>query len=191
MTALRTSLAFNGSQRSTVSCKPGLWSDNPTGYFSRRKSAKTTYSCLRLPAEDSFSRHGSAWDTFSRRGSTWDTFSWRGMARDSFSRWELTWHSFNQRGSTSSVTVQPEPSAEDVPGLSSATVTVQPRLPKKRKPTKLDKGEKAGKAMMDAFMELEEKSHEEDRVQDQLRMKQLFWVKKTRGASASLNSNYL
>ena len=58
------------------------------------------------------------------------------------------------------------PSAEDVYGSSSATADVQSRLPKKRKATKLDRAEKANKAMMDAFKESEEKSREQDKVQD-------------------------
>ena len=78
-----------------------------------------------------------------------------------------------ERPRTPSVAMQPGPSAEDVPGPSSAAATVQPRLPKKRRPTKLDKAEKANKAMMDAFQEMEEKSREQDRVQDRHRMKEL------------------
>ena len=83
-----------------------------------------------------------------------------------------------ERPGTSSVTTQIEPSAEDVPGPSSATAAIQPRLPKKRKATKLDRAEKANKAMMDAFKELEEKSREQDKVQDQLRMKELRKLRK-------------
>ena len=80
-----------------------------------------------------------------------------------------------ERSGTSSVTVQLGPSAEDVPGPFSA---VQSCLPKKRKATKLDRAEKANKAMMDAFKELEEKSREQDKVQDQLRMKELRKLRK-------------
>ena len=71
------------------------------------------------------------------------------------------------------------PSAEDVYGPFSATADVQSRLPKKRKATKLDRAEKANKAMMDAFKESEEKSREQDKVQDQLRMKELSKLRKT------------
>ena len=71
-----------------------------------------------------------------------------------------------ERPSTSSVTVQHESPAADVSGLSFATASGQPRLPKKRKPKKLEKAENANKAMMDAFKDLEEKSREKDRIQD-------------------------
>ena len=83
-----------------------------------------------------------------------------------------------ERPSISSVIVQLGPSAEDIPGPSSATAAVQSRLPKKRKATKLNRAEKANKVMMDAFKELEEKSREQDKVQDQLRMKELRKLRK-------------
>ena len=74
--------------------------------------------------------------------------------------------------------MQPGPSDDDYSGPSSTTATVQSHLPKKRKATKLDRAEKSNKAMKDAFNDLERKSREQDRVQDQLRMKELCKLRK-------------
>ena len=83
-----------------------------------------------------------------------------------------------ERPCTSSVTVLPGPSTENDSGPTSATAALLSRLPKKWKATKLDRAEKANKAMMDAFNDLEEKSREQDRVQNQLRMKELRQLRK-------------